>query len=246
MSTVAHEKQPLLAVLQRVRADKHCSSAYIGETATIEVGAGTNKQTFHVHRDLLSFYSDYFRAALNGSFAEARTGTIELETEEPAVLEGFVKWLYTQKFLQDKITEENNVEFFESVVKLWIFADRRGIPLLMNEMIDCLQQSIVEAWILPKLTITEIYNNTTEESGLRRMIVDTYASLAGDEQATGMMYDSDVYMQNFLIDLVKSLIAEDSRKPPLTQEQYEKVEMCPSFHVHEEGVQCKKKGTDMK
>ena len=202
-----------------------------------------NKQTFYVHRDLISFYSGYFKAALNGGFAEAKTGVIELKSEEPPVFEGFINWLYTQKARKDKITKGNSREYLLSIAKLWIFADRREIPLLMNEMVDCLQQSVVAAWVFPESTITEIYNNTTEGSGLRRMVVFTYASLAGAKHAARMKYDSDVYVHNFVIDLVKSLIGDGLRKPFLSKEQYEKAEMCPSFHTHEEGVKCTKKST---
>lgn len=130
-----------------------------------------------------------------------------------------------------------------AIVKLWIFADRRDVPLLMNEMVDLLQQRVIEAWILPTGIISEIYNNTTEESAIRRMLVDMYANIAGSDEAVYIKPDSDDYPKHFLCDWVKSLIATDPRKPRLNKEKYKKVEMCPSFHVHEEGVKCKRKGT---
>ena len=154
---------------------------------------------------------------------------------------GFVKWLYTNKHRADKITKATGGEHFMSIVKLWIFADRRGVPLLMNEMIDSLHHSVVALWYVP--TVKEIYENTTEESALRRMVVDMYANIAGSNQAAQFKTDSDVYTKDFLCDLVKSLIATNQRKPHLSKEEYNKVEMCPSFHVHEEGVKCTKKGT---
>jgi hypothetical protein len=65
-------------------ADQHYRTAYTGDVATIEVGTGPAKRTFYAHCDLLSFYSGYFQAALNGGFAEAQNKVIKLETEEPA------------------------------------------------------------------------------------------------------------------------------------------------------------------
>ncbi|GAB7327594.1 hypothetical protein MBLNU13_g11445t1 [Cladosporium sp. NU13] len=200
-------------------------SAYIGETATIEVGTGANIRTYYV------------------GFAEANTGIIHLETEEPAVFGGFVKWLYTHKPHTDKFTKANYRESYMSIVKLWIFADRRKIPLLMNEMIDSLHQSMVELWLLPSDFIRETYDNTTEESALHRMLVDMYASVAGSNLSSDMKHDPEVYPQNFLIDMVKRLIEAGPRKPYLTDKRYQKVEMCPSFHVHEEGAKCTKKRT---
>ena len=196
-----------------------------------------------MYRDLLSFYSGYFKAALCGSFAEANTGVINLETEEPAVFTGFVTWLYTNKHRADKITKANYSEYYMSIVKLWIFADRRDVPLLMNEMVDLLHQSMIEAWVYPYETVPEVYNNTTEESALRRMLVDMYASLVGRRSMASISYGCKFYIQDFLIDLVNCLTATDPRKPRLSKGEYKKVEMCPAFHVHEEGVKCTKKGT---
>ena len=104
MSKTTHKNQPLLVVSRRAIADRHHNSAHLGETATIEVGTGENRQTFYIHRDLLLFYSGYFKGALNGGFAEANSGIVKPNTEEPAVFAGFVKWLYTQKARKDQIT----------------------------------------------------------------------------------------------------------------------------------------------
>lgn len=104
-ATKAHPSEYIHAKVQSPAfADKHYSSAYLGETATIEVGTGLNKKTFHVHRDLLSFYSGYFKAALRGGFAEATSGVVQLETEEPVVFEGFVKWFTHTKLAQSGST----------------------------------------------------------------------------------------------------------------------------------------------
>ena len=197
-----------------------------------------------MYRDLLSFYSGYFSAALNGGFAEAGSGVIKLDTEEPAVFEDFMKWLYTRQHRSDTIVRSTRKRYCNSIIKLWIFADRRDIPLLMNEMIDSLQQSVVSAWtLLARSTIKELYTETTVESPLRRMVVDMYTSIAGESWSGNLTDVSDDCIKDFLLDLVKGFIANNTRKPLLTKEQYKKVEMCPAFHVHEEGAKCTKKGT---
>lgn len=238
MSNATHKIQSLLAVSRRAIADRHHSSAYIGEIATIEVGTGANKKTFYVYRDFLSFYSGYFRAALNGGFSETGSGVIQLESEEPAVFEGFVRWLYTSRAREDTITAQSAPEYFTSIVKLWLFADRREIPLLMNEMINSLHRSVVAVRVLPTNTLEEIYANTTGESALRRFVVDAYASLGSGQLAESILEDNKEYAKIFLVDWIKSLTATDPRRPPLSIEQYAKAEPCHFFHVHEEGVHC--------
>jgi len=105
-----------------------------------------------------------------------------------------------------------------------------------------LHESTLAAWLFPMNTLTEIYHNTTEESCLRRMVVDMYATLAGSSQASKMTSQSKSYPQHFLIDLVKKFIESNPLKPQMMRDEYTKVDMCPSFHVHEEGVSCTKKG----
>lgn len=46
---------------------------------TVEVGP--DKTAFKIHKDLLVFYSDYFRGAFNGSFQEAVEGKLSLPDE---------------------------------------------------------------------------------------------------------------------------------------------------------------------
>ena len=186
---MARGKRPQLPLSEEPSLTVHRSSVYIGETATIEVGAGEHKQTFYVRRDLLSYYSGYFKAALHGNFAEAGSGIVKLDTEEPSVFEGFVKWLYTRRARSDEINADTGRDHFMSVVKLWIFADRRDIPLLMNEMIDRLQQCIVTLWCVPGGTLREVYDNTTAGCALRRMIVDIYKSTSGETLAKAMTED---------------------------------------------------------
>lgn len=213
----------------------------MSETATMEAGIGGNKKIYRVHRDILIFYAGYFKAALDGRFAEGKSGVIKLETEEPAVVEGFVKSLYTGKARTDEITQDNSQSYYMSIVKLWLFADRREIPLLMNEMIDSLHQSVTTAWILPIMTIEEVYENTTARSALRLMVIDMFKSISERSLAARIKKDSEELSKDFLIDWIASMIEANPRNLPLSKEQYKALEMCPRFHIHEEGVGCTKK-----
>lgn len=93
--------------------------------------------------------------------------------------------------------------------------------------------------------VREIYEYTTENSALRRMIADLYESIAGDSLA-GNMADKPGkykdYPKRFLYDWVQSMLRTRGQRK-LSKEEYEKIDVCPQFHVHEEGVSCTKKGT---
>lgn len=131
------------SVARRAIADKHSTSAYYGKTTTIEVGLEENSRTLHIHRDLLSFYSGYFRHILNSGIVESSSDVIHICDVEPAAFEGFVKWLYTRKARDDNINEHNDYQHYMFFVKLWILAGCRNVPLWMNEMFDSLHQSVV-------------------------------------------------------------------------------------------------------
>lgn len=59
---------------------------------------GKKKKAYTLHKDLLCFYSDYFRAAFNGSFKEAAERKLELPNVEEHIFEGAQLWLYTRNF----------------------------------------------------------------------------------------------------------------------------------------------------
>lgn len=108
----------------------------------------------------------------------------------------------------------------------------------MNEMIDSVQQSVVRCWHLPTAVIREVYQNTTEDSALRRMLVDMYKCIAG-KGMTEREYGE--FPKRFLFELVESLVSDKSRER-ISSREYKKLDLCPRFHIHEEGVRCKGNG----
>lgn len=184
---------------------------------------------------MLTFYSGYFRAALNGNFSEGQSGVIILESEEPDVFHEFVTWLYTTKARTDPVTDENFRSHCFSYVKLWIFADRRDIPVLMNDMIDTFQRTVVKAWKYPDMVVKEVYNNTTDGSALRRMLIRTFKCIAGENVLT----EGCNYPKQFLFDLVRRFAAYP-REDQMDEKEYGQIDMCPLFHTHTEGVHCTK------
>lgn len=180
----------------------------------------------------MSFYSGYFKAALNGAWAESSSGIIKLETESPLVFERFVHWLYT-----NKIADDTRKAGFSIIIDLWLFADRRDIPLLMNNMVDALQLEIVDRWQVPTDCLHHVYKNTTEKSALRRMLAWSMSRLV---DASTFNNHADRWPREACVDVLR-LVLTDRSTSIFSKEQYKKVNMCPLYHVHEEGVSCTKK-----
>ena len=60
---------------------------------TVIVGPESCERTFYINEDLLTCNSQYFRAALNGNFAEGQTKIVRLEEDDPSAFERFVRYL---------------------------------------------------------------------------------------------------------------------------------------------------------
>lgn len=178
----------------------------------------------------MCFYSGHFKAALKGTWAESSSGIIKLKTEDPLVFERFAHWLYT-----NKITDDTRKSGFGIIIDLWLFADRRDIPLLMNEMIDALHKGITDQWLMPTDCLHKVYENTTEGSALRRILMWSMSRTVR----------SSLFEENYakrwprkaLLDVLR-LVLDDRLTPILSRDQCQKASMCPTYHVHEDGASC--------
>lgn len=215
---------------------KHHSSAY-GSQATIIICTDDDKRTFHVDHGLLTFYSGYFRAALSGRWTAAEDDAIRLDTETPRTFERFVSWLYTRSITDDDDEKAN----CQLIIDLWLFADRRDIPLLMNEMLDALKDRIVTEKTIPTTLLGTTYERTMPGSALRRMIVHAITSTASER----LLVDDTkkaLWPHDALWDTTKELL-KLPRPQPVGVASHAAMDICPLFHTHEEGVRCVSKGT---
>ncbi|KAL8876951.1 MAG: hypothetical protein Q9198_004938 [Flavoplaca austrocitrina] len=71
------------------------------DTAIATVRVGKDAKSWILHKSLLNRHSPFFAAALNGSFKEATTNTVELDDDDPESFQLFVQWLYTGEIKAD-------------------------------------------------------------------------------------------------------------------------------------------------
>ncbi|THW73878.1 hypothetical protein D6D17_10632, partial [Aureobasidium pullulans] len=103
--------------------------------AEIIVGTPDNSETFYLHKKLLCDSSSYFKAALNNGFAETTSQKITLDDEDSAVFRTFASWLYHPIIV---LPSEGTDIQEEYLLKLYLFADKRGIVNLANDTITML------------------------------------------------------------------------------------------------------------
>jgi hypothetical protein len=136
---------------------------------TIEVmGADGYGKTFTFHKCYICHYSPFFYAAFNGRFSEGASQSMVHDTVSIEAFGIFATWIYNQK-IEDGAGE---VPCIKDLANLWIIADVFLIPALQNMCVEALNDQFSKIDCLPTLLFGHVYENTKEDSPLRRMFVD--------------------------------------------------------------------------
>ncbi|KAG4424720.1 hypothetical protein IFR04_002068 [Cadophora malorum] len=117
---------------------------------TFLIGPEPNPTKFVVHREFACYHSKVLNAAFNSNFIEGQTQTYQLEDTTPGTFKLLVQWLYTQKLkisqltcpeqfggLAEKVDRDADVCWYEedmNLARLWVLADRLGMPKLQNNV----------------------------------------------------------------------------------------------------------------
>ena len=104
---------------------------------------------------------------------------MSLPDDDVGAFERMTRWLYTQKLeFSNPITAEDSSEHYWQLAKLNTLADKYDITTLKNLIVD----KLFELYVPPKNVnppqmdvTTYVYNNTTEQSSFRKLIVAWYA-----------------------------------------------------------------------
>ena len=168
----------------------------------VQVKVGPDKTIFSFHKDLLCNAAAYFRAALDGKFREAEEKSIEMPEDNPEIFNYFQFWIYGGSILE---THETEKDIDDSIlVKLWVFAEARGIFELQNAAMTLLIARIDSLRRTPTEQISYIYEHTSEKSALRRMVVDVSA-YRGELSSWFETSERSKFPIDFLFELITKL-----------------------------------------
>lgn len=165
---------------------------------------GKQEKAYVLHKDLLCFYSDYFRAAFDGSFKEAAERKLRIPDVEENVFERVQLWLYTRN-LQ---LPTQDPKIFEVLVNLWIFGDQHQIPLLQNQVMDKFLAECEAADNIASYLIGTVYAKTVSGSPLRKAFIEVVAWTMEIESDSGTFIGTgqhECWPKESLIDLVLAI-----------------------------------------
>jgi hypothetical protein len=123
---------------------------------TINVKEGDETTSFQVHKSFLIAYSDFFRAALDGNYAESRTNTVELREVSATIFDIFSGWLYNQQI----VTTFGDVPQYHELIQLWLFGDMVQAPRLQNQLIFAMNSRSGRLIDDLQVSFKNVYNNT--------------------------------------------------------------------------------------
>ncbi|KAF1358728.1 hypothetical protein EJ07DRAFT_156556 [Lizonia empirigonia] len=155
------------------------------DVVVVEVGPELKRYT--VHKDLLTYHSEYFLKALGGSWKEAQEGVVSLKDADTRVFNLFVHWLYT-KVLPDPVsagddwdritkTEEDEDQPERIYIDAYVFGDRY-IALEFRRVIhETLDSRLKEYYLWGVDSISSIataYLSIPSHLPIRQQLVDLY------------------------------------------------------------------------
>lgn len=127
---------------------------------------------FFVHKELLCYYSPYYRTLLSGRWEDGkRRRSFVAETTQPA-LALFVKWLYT-----NDLSDAMSVKRWDDLAELYTFAHPSLVMALQRDIIDTFLDDHLEAKVFcgfDYATIANVYRRLPTDSPLIRFIVVTH------------------------------------------------------------------------
>jgi hypothetical protein len=125
---------------------------------------------FIIPKALLCNSSPYFKAALNGTFIEGQTQSIDLDDEAPSIFRTYVAWLY-QGHLNSRDLDDPG-DFGLHIAQVLVFADKRNIRELEDDAISMLLSYLNKTGLATLEAINCIYDmpESAKISNLRKFL----------------------------------------------------------------------------
>ncbi|KAI4194488.1 MAG: hypothetical protein LQ350_007739 [Teloschistes chrysophthalmus] len=222
-------------------------SPYLGFTSDIVTIAVGNKEVpFYVHKAIISFKSEFFRAALEGSFKGAAEDKVRLPEDDPELFPHYLSWVYGNNSI--RIKTKYLSEYDDSWCRLFLLADRLGSEELENLIIDklCDRLSIDKLYgrtldnyltFRPSVEVINlIWDATPSDSGMRKILVDAIAWQTDINTWLELANAPSEFLYTVLKGLSKRLPPRcDGEVAPFDQI----LQRCKMYHHHKTSAACR-------
>ncbi|KAK3174361.1 hypothetical protein OEA41_001605 [Lepraria neglecta] len=141
--------------------------------AIVQVKVGPQLIPFDLHQTLLCNAAGYFKTALQRNLLESKEQIIELSRDDPKAFTRFQLWLYTENLLEKE--ESRTAIPWKILIDIYVFSYIHGVPDLQNVVIDAFIDKHAASRTMPISTLSYLYDKTTKNSPLRRLVIDLTA-----------------------------------------------------------------------
>lgn len=145
---------------------------------------GKQKDQLIVHADYLTLRSPFFEVALSAPWKEHQTRVIKLPEDDTATVGLYLDWVYRDRLpTHAQYSADQASAVYLSLAKLYVFGERVLDVAIRNEIVEHVidftagvDQGFPSYQYYPDAAAVEaIYEGTTEEPPMRRLLVDLYA-----------------------------------------------------------------------
>lgn len=203
----------------------------------IKVVVGPDKQTFTLHKAVLTAHSTFFRTALKNGFGKAPDCIIIHPDIDFESFRAYTQWAYSGEIVvidpkeaaQDTKGRQERI----ALIKLYITADRLGDTLLRNGTIDniiALNKATGVNFTVEMICLA--YRQLGEASRLRKLILESFVWHADVVRATWLRKTRAFLLTEFWADLAISFAASNG---DLASKQSDFPPDC-AFHDHDSEV----------
>lgn len=176
----------------------------------MKIIVGTSKEPFHVHESVLFTSSQFFKAAISGSWKESQEHTIELPEDDPKAFAIYSHWLYfaeipglLQAAKKGESAKQSAQEYYD-LVSAYVLGDKLLDAEFQNAVIDAILDTCSTAdsqdgkvYFPDADAVNHAYNNTTKSSKIRKMLVALY------RHSAGYQWLSEEHPKEFLFSVAK-------------------------------------------
>ena len=139
---------------------------------------GEAAKDFWIHRGLLCRESKFFREKL--AFSETTEGStvaqvVIVKEEDPEIFNRFKEWLYDKKIFLG--SETCKTLAWSTIFAVYVFAERKSIPRLMNACVDTVIKKRRAGGLLPgQEDVNPLWKVSGKVFRLRRLLLDLFTT----------------------------------------------------------------------
>lgn len=189
------------------------------------------KKDYIFHRQLLTFHSAFFAAALDPKTWAKNSEKVTETDRSHEEWDVFNFWVYSNRgYLVDTPAPHARIKdrylSGELLYRMWVFGDFYVIPDLKNSAIDMLHESLLSRRTLP-VDIEFVYSNTHSESYLRKFVLNWYTW----RYRLGLRMENDAIKPT--VDFIRDLYLriENRNHGPYDWNQLTRINRC-NWHDH--------------